>query len=86
MDKKQILSEIDKMSKENHEDIYNVIKKHDIKHTKNNNGIFINLSDVNEDCLNELIKYIKFINNNNDNSIEFEKKKEDSKKLLYNNT
>ena len=75
MDKKQILSEIDKMSKENHEDIYNVIKKYDIKHTKNNNGIFINLSDVNEDCLNELIKYIKFINNNNDNSIEFEKKK-----------
>tara|TARA_B100001123_G_C15285092_1_gene1015342 strand:- start:704 stop:961 length:258 start_codon:yes stop_codon:yes gene_type:complete len=83
MDKKKIVDEINKMTKENHEDIFNIIKTYDIKHTKNNNGIFINISDITDDCLQEITKYIDFINANNSNIIEFEKKKEHSKQLLY---
>lgn len=86
MDKKKIFDEINKMNKENHENIFNIITKFNVSYTKNDNGIFINMLDINDNCLNELIKYINFINQNNDNLIEFEKKKEESKQLLFDTT
>ena len=86
MDKKKIFDEINKMNKENHENIFNIITKFNVSYTKNDNGIFINMLDINDNCLNELIKYINFINQNNDNLIEFKKKKEESKQLLFDTT
>lgn len=86
MDKKKIFDEINKMNKENHENIFNIITKFNVSYTKNDNGIFINMLDIDDKCLNELIKYINFINQNNNNLIEFEKKKEESKQLLFDTT
>lgn len=86
MDKKKIFDEINKMNKENHQNIFNIINKYNISYTKNDNGIFVNMMDINENCLNELKKYINFINQNNNNLIEFEKQKEKSKQMLFEKT
>ena len=36
----------------------------DVKYTKNNNGIFLNMKLINDNCLKEILDYLVFIKNN----------------------
>lgn len=53
--------------------IFNIIKENNVPFTKNNNGVFVNMSDLNEttiDSINKIINYYKTITINNKNREE----------------
>lgn len=82
MDTRKIIDDIESMTKEHHLEIFKILKSYDIKYTENNNGIFINMNNINPDCLDKIDNYVNFINENKKNIIEFEKVKEESKLKL----
>ena len=45
-------------------EIFKIITKNNIKYTKNNNGIFLNMKLITDTCLNDMNKYLVFIENN----------------------
>ena len=86
MDLKKLITDIESMTKEHHIEIYKIIKSYNIDITENNNGIFVNMNNIDDECLNKIISYVNFINENKQDFIEFEKIKEENKlKLLQNN-
>jgi hypothetical protein len=78
MDIKKVIDDIEDMTKEHHIEIFKILTSYDIKYTENNNGIFINISSMNPECLKKINDYVFFINENNKKLIEFEQVKEDS--------
>ena len=64
MDKLQkinfILKNRDKLSVEQQLEVYKIIKKHDINYTKNKNGVFINLDELEDNRITEIYNYINF--------------------------
>jgi hypothetical protein len=45
-------------------EIFKIISNNNVKYTKNNNGIFLNMKLINQDCLKEIDDYLVFIQNN----------------------
>tara|TARA_B110001469_G_scaffold126761_2_gene145320 strand:- start:2230 stop:2445 length:216 start_codon:yes stop_codon:yes gene_type:complete len=45
-------------------EIFKIISNNDVKYTKNNNGIFLNMKLINDNCLKEILDYLVFIKNN----------------------
>jgi hypothetical protein len=82
MDIKKIIDDVECMTKEHHIEIFKIINDFDVKYTENNNGIFINMNNINEECLNKINNYVNFINENKKNILEFEKIKEENKLKL----
>ena len=64
-EKKKMVEEISKMHNIEQIEIFKVFLKHDIKFTRNNNGIFINLSKVDDVVLDKIKERINFYNKNN---------------------
>ena len=60
-------------------EIYNIIKKHSIKHTKNKNGVFVKMNIISESCLNDIEKLLVYYDdlkiNNKLNKIDLNEKK-----------
>ena len=48
-------------------EIYNICLKYNIDHTKNKNGVFINMNILTIECIDEINKLLKYYN-------EFKKK------------
>lgn len=78
---KNICEKIDKLSKEKHIEILKILKKDKINITENNNGCFINMNEISDSILNEIIKYLEF-NINNENEL---KKQETIKQSIIEN-
>jgi hypothetical protein len=57
--KKNIIDKIRKLNTSLHYDIYTILKKYELNSTKNNNGIFFNLEDVNDTIIDELNDYLE---------------------------
>ena len=57
----KIRDTIEKMSTIHHIKFFEIIKKYNIDYSENRNGIFINMNSFNEDIINELNKYILYI-------------------------
>ena len=76
MDK--IISYINTMNDENHREIFLLIKKYDVPFMENNNGVFINMKNVSNECVAEIETYINFVKENKTKVLEFEKIREDS--------
>lgn len=58
-----------KMTSIEWDNIYKIIKDENIPYTKNNNGIFINMKDLNKssiESINNIIKYYETIKLNNE--------------------
>lgn len=68
---------IENLPKENHIEIYKIIKKHTNDYSKNNNGIFVNISILKDEAISDIQKYIEYITNQEKliNDIEKEKTK-----------
>ena len=53
------------LSTEQYIEIYKIIKKNDnVKITKNNNGAFINLTNISEETINDLENHVEYIKSN----------------------
>lgn len=56
-----------KMTEIEWENIFDIIKRENISYTKNNNGIFINMKELNENSIediNKIVEYYDIINLN----------------------
>lgn len=78
----KLKEKIEHLSKENHIEIMRILEKYDIIYSENNNGIFINMNDLSPTILNELDKYIQYIETQKNTINDFEQKKNEIELLL----
>ena len=79
--KRQLFSKINALSKTEHEEIYKILKKHNtnnpdslINFSKNKNGIFFNLSDIDDVLFEELDNFVTYCINNKKDLDDYDKK------------
>ena len=67
---------IERLSKAQHIDILRLCNERGIVGTENKNGVFINLTRISEPLIDELEKYLTYINKQEDqlNEVEIQKK------------
>ena len=41
-------------------EIYNIFNKHDIKYTKNKNGVFVKMNLITDDCMNDIQQLLNY--------------------------
>jgi hypothetical protein len=58
MKKKKLSEKIDKLSSIEHGEIFRKLKNHNIGFTQNSNGVFIDITDVPMEIINELIVFV----------------------------
>jgi hypothetical protein len=74
---------IENMSHQNHVDILKILVKYkDICINSNKSGIRINLSELKPEVINELINYIKYIQNQ-ENALNIDEKQKETYKNEY---
>ena len=56
----EIKEEIEKMDKNSHLEVFNILENEQIPYNKNMNGIFINLSIINKDIIQKLENFIMY--------------------------
>ena len=59
-DKKNLIKDIEYLSKVEHIEIFKIIQKNKIKYTQNDNGIFINLSMLDNNMIGEIQNFVNF--------------------------
>ena len=72
---KYIRDKIEGLDKNNHIDILRLLMKKDIFINENKNGIFINLTDLSNEVIEDIEKYINYINEQNIHFEYIEKQK-----------
>ena len=45
-------------------EILKIVDKNDVKYSQNNNGIFLNMKILDDDCLKEIYNFLEFIKKN----------------------
>jgi hypothetical protein len=65
-DLNEIRMAIEALPTTSHYEIFNIINKHNISFTENSNGIFINMKKLSKNCLHDLTKHIKWLNEQKD--------------------
>lgn len=74
---------IENMSHQNHVDILKILVKYkDICINSNKSGIRVNLSELKPEVINELINYVKYIQNQ-ENSLNIDEKQKETYKNEY---
>ena len=68
--KKQLVNIVKSLSDLQKNEIFNIIQKNNLKYSENNNGIFINITDLNCNIMNDIYNYIEYSNSNNDEIFE----------------
>jgi hypothetical protein len=65
-DKKAIMTRINNLKhKKYYIEIYKIIKDNNVLYSQNNNGIFINLTNIEDDILDKIVKYLNYIESRN---------------------
>lgn len=79
-----IKTKIENMGKQSHIEILKILKNNpNVKLNENKSGVFVNLSFLSKDMVDEVIKYIDFISQQ-ENSISYlETQKEDFKNTFF---
>lgn len=80
--KKKLIDHIKKLSKEEHIEIFKIFLENKVNYSENNNGIFIPLNQVNEKIIDDIFKYIDYIQAKKMDLIEDDLKVMDKKVLL----
>ncbi len=84
--KKKLMENIKKLSKDEHIEIFKIFLEDNISYSENNNGIFINLNNVKEKTLDNILKYIEYIEIKKSDLMNDEVKVEEKKELLGNSS
>lgn len=69
-----LLEKINTLSPTEHEEIFKVVKTNNVAYTQNQNGIFCNLSTVNDNTIEQISKFVKFCTENKKQLDEYDKK------------
>ena len=79
----KIRDEVEKMEKIHQINILKIFKKHNIDFTENSNGIFVNMTILSADILEEINSYISYVNLQQKQLNKIEQDKERYKKEFY---
>lgn len=66
MNTKELINLLKNVHSRYHYDIFIILKKYDIKYTRNNNGIFFDVDQIDQSILDELYNYMSALNSNTD--------------------
>lgn len=83
-DLKIIKDNIEKLDKPYHIQIAQLLRQHNVRIDENKNGLFINLSELNENIIDILGKYLEYINNQMEMIDNIECKKQEYKDNFFN--
>tara|TARA_B110000908_G_scaffold172239_1_gene238520 strand:+ start:309 stop:650 length:342 start_codon:yes stop_codon:yes gene_type:complete len=84
-DNLQVLrNKIEKLDKVHHIGILKILKENTVQYSENSNGIFLNLTNVNDVIINLINKYVKYVNLQEDELGDIEDKKQEYKNEFYN--
>ena len=75
--------DIEKMEPIHQQRVFEIMKNKRISYTENNNGIFINLTTVDEATINEIKSYLLYVDLQQEQLDKGEKDKEDYIKQFY---
>jgi len=65
-DKKVIMTRIQNLkSKKHYLNIYKIIKENNVSYSQNINGIFINLTNIEDPILDKIIEYLTYVESRN---------------------
>ena len=78
----ELKKKLEVLDKRRHIEILQILNKHNVSCTENNNGIFVNLSKVDNIVVGKLLRYIKYLENQEKIIESFEKEKKEYLKLL----
>jgi hypothetical protein len=45
-------------------EVLKIVDKNEVKYSKNNNGVFLNMKILDDDCLKEIYNFLEFIKKN----------------------
>ena len=79
--KKDLKKQISDLLPIQQNEIFNIILNKNINYTSNNNGVFINITNMEDPLIDEINNYINYIKNNEERLEKIENKCED----IYNN-
>jgi uncharacterized protein YaaW (UPF0174 family) len=82
---KYLRDDIEKMERIHQQRIFDILKKENIDFTKNNNGVFINMSLLNKKIIDEIKSYILYVELQQQQLKKVEEDKELYKQKYYNN-
>lgn len=72
--KKHLFDKINSLSSTEHDEIYRIINEHNVNISKNKNGIFFNLSSIDDDVLNQIDKFVTYCVHNKQQLDEYDKR------------
>lgn len=78
----ELKKKLEVLDKRRHVEILQILNKHNVNCTENNNGVFVNLSKIDNTVIEKLFKYIKYLENQEKIIESFEKEKMEYLKLL----
>ena len=80
----KIKTKIESMGKQHHIEILKILKNHaNVRLNENKSGVFINLSFLQNDVLDEIVKYIDFIGVQEDSIRYLENQREEYKNTFF---
>lgn len=74
---------IEKMNKFNQLEVLRILKNRNIHLNENKNGVLVNLTEVNDEIIQELETYVNYVNAQERNLSENEKQKEEIKNTFF---
>lgn len=83
-DLEKIRKQIELLNNIHHIEIAKILKNNNIKLTENNNGLFVNLNNIDVNVINEINKYLTFVNIQENNINDVEVIKKDLQKNYFN--
>lgn len=83
-DKLKIRDKIENLTDIEHIEIFKIFKKHNIEFSENNNGIFINIVNVNDQILSEINMYINHLQKVENEINNIEQQKNEFKENFFN--
>lgn len=85
-DLEKIRKQVESLNNIHHIEIGKILKKNNIKLTENNNGLFVNLNNIDIAVINEINNYLTFVNIQENNINDVEVIKKDLQKIYFNDT
>lgn len=83
---KKIKKEIDKKDQIHHKKILEIIVKHNVNFSENNNGVFLSLNKLPTETIKEIEMYLKYINEQENMLSTIENTQEVFEKEYFNKT
>jgi len=80
----ELKNELERLPDKNHLEIFKIFKEYGVEYSENKNGIFINLSFVENEVLDKLMSYLSKIKEQNLFLEKLENQKEEYKSLFFN--